>query len=88
MKERYFDNQRFKKIRWIEIGVCFGLLLSGAMLFILESNQSEITENMIFALVLSMLGLGYTLPIFTEIFYIRKTGSVGLSRPENFQEFP
>lgn len=75
MRERYFDNQRFKKLRWIEIGVCFGLLLSGGLLFLSESNQTEITENLIISLVLVMLGLGYTLPIFTEIFYIRKTGN-------------
>lgn len=74
MKERYFDNQRFKKLRFVEIGIVVSLILLGGLLFMLEEG-TEITENMLLALVLVWAGVGYTLPIFTEMFYIRKTGN-------------
>lgn len=40
-----------------------------------EQGKTEITEMMLLALVLVWSGVGYCLPIFTEIFYIRKTGN-------------
>lgn len=72
MKERYFDNQRFKKIRWIEIGILLSLTLSG--LFLMWTEE-KLSTNFILGIILCMLGFGYTLPVWTERFYIRETGN-------------
>ena len=74
MNERYFDNQRFKKIRFVEIALVSSLLFSGFILVISEEGSTIVTPTMFLGVILSMIGFGYILPSATEWFYIRKTG--------------
>ncbi len=74
MKERYFDNLKFKRIRWFEIGIT--LFCTVLALSILFSDWNVINNkadfNQVLAVLLGGIVIGIGIQTILNSLYIKK----------------
>ena len=74
MKIRTFDNLKFKKFKWIEIGLTlvFGISCLSILLSDWNTTDNKADVYQVLAVLLGGICIGIGIQTFTETFYIKK----------------